>query len=140
MARGASAESMLALAEPLAQPDLAYIAPQAPGGKLVPLLVPGADHAERAASIAFTGNRWRPSDNALRAELQNTDRVNCWAFPKAGAWLWEYAARNARRYGGVIGLSAGLIGPEGTPRDYHGSLAGTPDVPRVQQYRRAYPV
>jgi predicted esterase len=26
----------------------------------------------------------------------------------------------------VIGLSGGLIGPDGTPRDYPGSLAGTP--------------
>ena len=26
----------------------------------------------------------------------------------------------------MIGLSGGLIGPEGTPRDYPGSLAGTP--------------
>ena len=35
-------------------------------------------------------------------------------------------ARNARRYGGVIGLSGGLIGPPGTPRDYPGSLEETP--------------
>ena len=26
----------------------------------------------------------------------------------------------------MIGLSGGLIGPDGTPRDYAGSLAGTP--------------
>jgi predicted esterase len=26
----------------------------------------------------------------------------------------------------VVGLSGGLIGPEGTPRDYAGDLAGTP--------------
>jgi predicted esterase len=35
-------------------------------------------------------------------------------------------ARNAKRYGAVAGLSAGLIGPPGTPRDYQGALAGTP--------------
>jgi predicted esterase len=29
-------------------------------------------------------------------------------------------------YGGVAGLSGGLIGPDETPRDYQGSLAGTP--------------
>ena len=38
----------------------------------------------------------------------------------------EFVARHARRYGGVIGLSGGLIGPDDTPRDYPGSLAGTP--------------
>jgi predicted esterase len=29
-------------------------------------------------------------------------------------------------YGAVMGLTGGLIGPPGTPRDYAGSLAGTP--------------
>jgi predicted esterase len=38
----------------------------------------------------------------------------------------EYAARNARRYGGLVGLSGALIGPDGTPRDDARSLAGTP--------------
>ena len=47
-------------------------------------------------------------------------------FSQGGCLALEFAARNARRYGGLIGLSAGLIGPEGTPRDYAGSLAGTP--------------
>ncbi|HMT20801.1 MAG TPA: phospholipase, partial [Promineifilum sp.] len=35
-------------------------------------------------------------------------------------------ARNARRYGGLLAFSGGLIGPPGTPRDYPGSLAGMP--------------
>ena len=34
--RGASAESMLGLAEVFAQPDVAYLAPQAPGGSWYP--------------------------------------------------------------------------------------------------------
>jgi phospholipase/carboxylesterase len=45
----------------------------------------------------------------------------------AGACLTlEYAARHTQRYGGIFGLSGGLIGPDGTPRDYPGSMAGTP--------------
>ena len=35
-------------------------------------------------------------------------------------------SRAAHRYGGLVGLSGGLVGPEGTPRNYPGSLAGTP--------------
>ena len=34
--------------------------------------------------------------------------------------------RNARRYGGVAGMSAGLIGPPGRQWDFGGSLEGTP--------------
>jgi len=35
-------------------------------------------------------------------------------------------ARNPRRYGGLIALSGGLIGPPGGLRAYHGELDGTP--------------
>lgn len=35
-------------------------------------------------------------------------------------------ARNARRYGGLLVFSGGLIGPPGTSRDYAGTLAETP--------------
>jgi phospholipase/carboxylesterase len=54
------------------------------------------------------------------------ERVVLLGFSQGGCLALEYAARHARRYAAVIGLSAGLIGPENTPRDYPGSLAGTP--------------
>ena len=47
-------------------------------------------------------------------------------FSQGACLSIEFVARNARRYGGVAGLSGGLIGPEGTPRDYAGSLDDTP--------------
>jgi predicted esterase len=47
-------------------------------------------------------------------------------FSQGACLSLEYIARNAQRYGGVAGLSGALIGPDGTPRDYPGSLAGTP--------------
>ena len=54
------------------------------------------------------------------------ERVALIGFSQGGCLALEYAARNAKRYGAVAGLSAGLIGPPGTPRAYPGSLAGTP--------------
>jgi phospholipase/carboxylesterase len=47
-------------------------------------------------------------------------------FSQGACLALEFVARNARRYGGVAGLSGGLIGPDGTPRDYPGSLEDTP--------------
>jgi predicted esterase len=54
------------------------------------------------------------------------ERTILLGFSQGACLSLEFAARNARRYGAVVGLSGGLIGPPGTPRDYDGSLAGTP--------------
>jgi predicted esterase len=47
-------------------------------------------------------------------------------FSQGACLTLEYVARHPRRYGGVAGLTGGLIGPDDTPRDYAGSLAGSP--------------
>jgi predicted esterase len=47
-------------------------------------------------------------------------------FSQGACLSLEYAARNADRYGGICGLSGGLIGPDDTPRNYAGSFDGTP--------------
>ena len=54
------------------------------------------------------------------------ERVVLIGFSQGACLALEFAARHARRYGGVAALSGGLIGPDGTPRDYPGSLEGTP--------------
>ncbi len=122
--RGATAEGMLDLAEVFAQPDMAYLAPQAPGRTWYPhsFLAPieqNEPHLSRSLAQV----------DALVGELGHNDfapeKVVLLGFSQGGCLALEYAARNAQRYGAVIGLSAGLIGPEGTPRDYRGSLAGT---------------
>jgi dienelactone hydrolase len=54
------------------------------------------------------------------------ERTALLGFSQGACLVLEFAARNARRYGGIFGLSGGLIGPNGTPRDCAGSLEGTP--------------
>src|ERR1700680_3408478 len=53
-------------------------------------------------------------------------RVILLGFSQGACLTLEFAARHARRFGGVVGLSGGLIGPDGTARDYPGSFDGTP--------------
>ena len=53
-------------------------------------------------------------------------RVVLLGFSQGACLTLEFAARHARRYGGVVGLSGGLIGPSDTPRDYPGDFSGTP--------------
>jgi predicted esterase len=47
-------------------------------------------------------------------------------FSQGACLSTEYAARNPRRLGAVLAFTGGLIGPRGTPREYPGSLDGTP--------------
>src|SRR4029079_14328643 len=54
------------------------------------------------------------------------ERIVLLGFSQGACLSLEYSARNARRYGGIACLSGGLIGPEGTPRNYHGDYDGTP--------------
>jgi phospholipase/carboxylesterase len=123
--RGGTAEDILTLADALAVPDLAYLAPQAPGNSWYPLsfLAP-IEQNEPALSRALA------TVGAVVAGAAKggvpAERVVLVGFSQGGCLGLEYAARNARRWGGVAGLSAALIGPPGSPRDYAGSLAGTP--------------
>jgi predicted esterase len=54
------------------------------------------------------------------------ERIALLGFSQGACLALEAAARNARRYAGVIGFSGGLIGPPGTSFDFAGSLDGTP--------------
>jgi predicted esterase len=123
--RGASAESMLSLADVLAQPDFAYLAPQAARNTWYPhsFLAPLEDNEPWLSSALQTV---ADAVRSLEQEGFPAQRVALLGFSQGGCLTLEYVARHARRYGAIAGLSAGLIGPEGTPRGYAGSLAGTP--------------
>ena len=54
------------------------------------------------------------------------ERVALLGFSQGACLALEFAARHARRYAGVVGLSGGLIGPLGTPRSYGGTFEATP--------------
>jgi phospholipase/carboxylesterase len=123
--RGGTAQDILSLADALEAPDLAWLAPQAPGNTWYPLsfLAPVAQNEPALSqALATVGTVVAAiADSGIPAE-----RLVLMGFSQGGCLALEYAARNARRYGGIAGLSAGLIGPSGIPRDYAGSLVGTP--------------
>jgi predicted esterase len=123
--RGATADGILSLAGDLDRPGFAFLAPQAAGNSWYPhsFLAP-IERNEPYLSGAL---------DALAALLERlagagipAERTILLGFSQGACLAVEFAARHPKRYGGLVGLSGGLIGPEGTPRDYPGSLAGTP--------------
>jgi predicted esterase len=123
--RGATAQSILSLAAELAHRETAYLAPQAAGNSWYPysFLAPIArNEPDLSSGLTLIGEML----DRLNAAGIAPERTLLLGFSQGACLVLEFAARHARRYGGVAGLSGGLIGPDGTPRDHVGSLEGTP--------------
>ncbi len=122
--RGATAEDIVTIAAEVQRPGWAYLAPQAAGNAWYPnpFTAPlAANEPYLSAALDMVSNLFERVEAAVPAH-----HVIVLGFSQGGCLTLEWAARNARRYGAVVGLSAGLIGPDGTPRDYPGSFDGTP--------------
>jgi phospholipase/carboxylesterase len=123
--RGASAEDILGLRHELPGRGFAFLAPQAVDHTWYPesFLAPIEDNEPWLSSaLAALG---RVVAHLETAGIPST-RIILLGFSQGACLTLEWAARNARRFAGVVGLSGGLIGPAGTPRDYPGSLSDTP--------------
>ena len=122
--RSARATGMLDLTRQLGREDVAYLAPQANRGTWYPQSFLAPIEANEPFLSAALGKL----DSVLDTVTESVplDRTILLGFSQGACLATEYAARNADRYGGVVAFSGGLIGPEGTPREYEGSMAGTP--------------
>ncbi|MFB6230230.1 MAG: alpha/beta hydrolase [Salinibacter sp.] len=123
--RGASAQGMLDLADELSVPGVAYRAPQAAMRSWYPqsFMAPAEQNEPELTSALQT-----VADvvETIEAAGPGPERTVLLGFSQGACLATEYAARNPQRYGGVVGLSGGLIGPEEAPLSYEGFLDGTP--------------
>ncbi len=123
--RGATAPSILELADEVSPEGVALLAPQAarntwyPNSFLAPTASnqPGLDSGLRAVRNAV--------GTATEAGIP-LEKVVVLGFSQGACLSSEFVARNADRYGGLVAFSGGVIGPDDTPRDYDGDLDGTP--------------
>jgi predicted esterase len=123
--RGADAQDIISLAPEFQQPGFAYLAPSAAGNTWYP---------NRFIAPLESNEPWLSWALAVVDELLAqvaaagipAEKTVLLGFSQGACLALEYAARNPRRYGGLAGLSGGLIGPVGMSFDYPGSLDGTP--------------
>jgi predicted esterase len=123
--RGARAEDILSLADEFGHREFAYLAPQAANNTWYPnrFLAPIAENEPWLSSaLELLGDVLQ---RIIAAGIPY-ERTILLGFSQGACLTLEFAARNVRRYGGVVGLSGALVGPDDTPRNYPGSLAGTP--------------
>ena len=123
--RGGTAESILDLVRAIDVPGFAYLAPEAQGNTWYPnsFLAPIASNEPGITSgLALIDEIF----GSIKSAGFEDNRIMLLGFSQGACLSLEYAARHPRRYGGIAGLSGGLIGPDDTPRDYPGAFDGTP--------------
>jgi predicted esterase len=125
--RGASAQSMIELAELFPHTRIACLAPQAADQTWYPYS--GFDPVERNEPYVSSAFETIVDliDDLVESGLP-FGQIVLGGFSQGACLAAEFAARNPRRYGGLIILSGALMGPPDLPRDYPGSLVGTPVV------------
>ncbi|WEL21320.1 dienelactone hydrolase family protein [Halorhabdus sp. BNX81] len=123
--RGATAQSIVRMAEGFPSERVAYLAPQAARNTWYPnpFTAPvESNEPGRSSGLAAI-------DDAVEAAIDagiERDRVLVLGFSQGACLSSEYVARNPQRYGGLAVLSGGLIGETVDVEDYDGDLDGTP--------------
>lgn len=123
--RGAGADDIVALAQEIAPPGIAIVAPEAAGNTWYPYrFIEPFERNEPylTSALKLVGNVLED----LNESGIPPERIAVMGFSQGACLALETVARNARRYAGVIGFSGGLIGPPGTHFSYPGSLEGAP--------------
>jgi phospholipase/carboxylesterase len=123
--RGASADDILGLATEMYDERLAYLAPQAAGNAWYPysFMAPIEQNEPWLSSaLAKVGSIVQ---QAVAAGLSR-DLIFVCGFSQGACLSSEFVARNPARYGGLIALTGGLIGPPEADLHHDGDLGGMP--------------
>ena len=123
--RGATAEDILGLSSELDVNDFALIAPQATNYTWYPYSFIAPIHQNEpwlSSAIQMLGDVISDIRSAGIAE----ENIYFAGFSQGACLTLEFIARNARRWGGAIAFTGGLIGDKIYKENYKGDFAGTP--------------
>ena len=123
--RGGSAEDILSLASELHVADFALLAPQAQGNSWYPasFLSP---RQENEPFLSSSLNVLKEIVADLETKGFSRSQIYLLGFSQGACLALEFAASDAKRYGGVVAFTGGIIGENLDHRNYHGDFEGTP--------------
>ncbi|MDB5287195.1 MAG: phospholipase [Mucilaginibacter sp.] len=123
--RGASADDIIRLASQLNVQDMALYAPQATNNSWYPysFMAPVKENEPALSSALDVINQVVVQ---TVADGISEDKIYFLGFSQGACLTLEYIARNAKRFGGAVAFTGGLIGEKLELKNYTGDFAGTP--------------
>lgn len=123
--RGATAESILALAPYLNLDDFALFAPQAPQRTWYPFGFMASDQGN-LSSLNSSIQQVSLLFEFLVQEGIKPEQIYILGFSQGACLSLEFAALHAQKLGGVVAFTGGLIGEKLQEEKYSGDFQGTP--------------
>ena len=123
--RGGSAEDILSIASHLQVQGFALLAPQATNHTWYPnsFLAPTQQNEPGLSSALDV---LKELENDLNAQGIKSENIYFLGFSQGACLTLEYVSRNAKKYGGVVAFTGGLIGDKLQTENYSGDFARTP--------------
>ncbi|WP_299987430.1 dienelactone hydrolase family protein [uncultured Pontibacter sp.] len=123
--RGATAATILPLAQELGADDFTLFAPQATNNTWYPYsFMAPADQNQPALDSAL--ELIDETVQSIKSQGIASEHIYLLGFSQGACLTAEYATRHAQRFGGLLIFTGGLIGQELNTRNYKGDFEGTP--------------
>jgi phospholipase/carboxylesterase len=123
--RGATAESILSLADYLELADFSIFAPQAAQRTWYPYGFMASDEG----NLSALNSSLQQVSLLFQFLIENgkaPEQIYVMGFSQGACLSLEFAARNAQKLGGVVAFTGGLIGEKLEEKKYSGDFKGTP--------------
>lgn len=123
--RGGSAEDILSIASHLQVDGYALLAPQASNHTWYPfsfLAPPRQNEPGLSSALDLIAEM----EKELIEQGIGAENIYFLGFSQGACLTLEYVSRNAKKYGGVVAFTGGLIGDKVKHENYSGDFQGTP--------------
>ena len=123
--RGATAESILSLADYLELADFSIFAPQAAQRTWYPYGFMASDEG----NLSSLNSSLQQVSLLFQFLIENgkaPEQIYVMGFSQGACLSLEFAARNGQKLGGVVAFTGGLIGEKLEEKKYNGDFQGTP--------------